>query len=40
MGLSAEATIVRSEYGMDYALGGLVGDEVTVLIEVEAIARD
>ena len=40
LGLSAEATIMRSEYGMDYALGGLVGDEVTVLIEVEAIARD
>ena len=40
LGLSAEATVMRSEYGMDYALGGLVGDEVTVLIEVEAIQRD
>ena len=40
LGLSAEATIVRSEYGMNYALGGLVGDEVTVMIEFEAIARD
>jgi hypothetical protein len=32
--------VVRSEYGMTYALGGLVGDEVDVLIEMEAIARD
>ena len=40
LGLSAEATIVRSEYGMNYALGGLVGDEVTVMIEFEAIQRD
>ncbi|MEL6773921.1 MAG: YceI family protein [Pseudomonadota bacterium] len=40
LGVSAEATVVRSEYGMDYALGGLVGDEVEVIFEMEAIARD
>ncbi|MEM6550136.1 MAG: YceI family protein [Pseudomonadota bacterium] len=40
VGVSAEAVVTRSEYGMDYALGGLVGDEVSVIIEVEAIARD
>ena len=40
LGLSAETTIMRSEYGMSYALGGLVGDEVDVQIEVEAIAQD
>lgn len=40
VGVSAEATVVRSEYGMDYALGGIVGDEVAVLIELEAIARE
>ncbi|MEO0821715.1 MAG: YceI family protein [Pseudomonadota bacterium] len=40
IGVSAEATIMRSEYGMTYALGGIVGDEVTVVIELEAIAQD
>lgn len=40
LGLSAQTTITRSEFGMDYALGGLVGDEVTVVIETEAIQRD
>lgn len=40
LGISAEATVVRSEYGMTYALGGLVGDEVDVLIEMEAIAQE
>ncbi|MEL6767747.1 MAG: YceI family protein [Pseudomonadota bacterium] len=40
VGVSAEAVVTRSEFGMDYALGGIVGDEVTVLIELEAIARD
>ncbi|MEL6196936.1 MAG: YceI family protein [Pseudomonadota bacterium] len=40
LGVSAEATVVRSEYGMTYALGGLVGDEVEVVFEMEAIARD
>ncbi|MEM8755216.1 MAG: YceI family protein, partial [Pseudomonadota bacterium] len=32
VGISAEAKILRSEFGMDYALGGIVGDEVTVII--------
>lgn len=40
LGVSAEATVVRSEFGMNYALGGIVGDEVQVMIEFEAIARD
>lgn len=40
VGVSAEAVVTRSEFGMDYALGGIVGDDVTVLIELEAIARD
>ena len=40
LGVSAEATVIRSEFGMDYALGGIVGDEVQVMIEFEAIARD
>lgn len=40
LGISAEAVVKRSEFGMDYALGGIVGDEVTVMIEVEAIAQD
>ncbi|MEL6265217.1 MAG: YceI family protein [Pseudomonadota bacterium] len=40
VGVSAEAVVTRSEFGMEYALGGIVGDEVTVIIEVEAIAQD
>ncbi|MEM7498970.1 MAG: YceI family protein [Pseudomonadota bacterium] len=40
VGVSAEAVVTRSEFGMDYALGGIVGDDVTVIIELEAIARD
>lgn len=40
LGISARATILRSEFGMTYALGGLVGDEVELIIEVEAIAQD
>lgn len=40
LGISAETTIVRSEFGMNYALGGIVGDEVQVMLEFEAIARD
>ncbi|MEM7189581.1 MAG: YceI family protein [Pseudomonadota bacterium] len=40
IGISARATILRSEWGMDYAQGGIVGDEVELLIEIEAIARD
>lgn len=40
LGISARATIKRSEWGMTYALGGLVGDEVELIIEVEAIQQD
>ncbi len=40
LGISARATILRSEFGMTYALGGIVGDEVEILIEVEAIQQD
>ncbi|MEM9061218.1 MAG: YceI family protein [Pseudomonadota bacterium] len=40
LGISARATIKRSEFGMTYALGGLVGDEVELIIEIEAIAQD
>jgi len=36
-GFSAAGTVSRSEYGMDYGVAnGLVGDEVTLLIEAEA----
>ena len=39
-GLSARATIKRSDFGMTYALaGGLVGDEVEILLEFEAIRQ-
>ncbi|MEM0899674.1 MAG: YceI family protein [Pseudomonadota bacterium] len=40
LGLSATTRINRSDFGMTYGLGGLVGDEVTVMIEVEAIAEE
>ncbi|MEM1298416.1 MAG: YceI family protein [Pseudomonadota bacterium] len=40
LGISARATIKRSEFGMTYALGGIVGDEVDLIIEIEAIQRD
>ncbi len=40
VGVSARGTVVRSEYGMTYALGGLVGDEVDLIIEFEAIRQD
>ncbi len=40
VGVSARGTVVRSQYGMDYALGGLVGDEVDLIIEFEAIRQD
>lgn len=37
MGVSARGAILRSEFGMNYALdGGLVGDEVEIVIEFEA----
>jgi len=38
VGLSARGTLLRSEYGMEYAIGnGFVGDEVALIIEVEAL---
>lgn len=40
LGISASAVIKRSEWGMDYAQGGLVGDDVELIIEIEAIQRD
>lgn len=37
-GISARTTVRRSEFGMTYAVeGGLVGDEVDVIVELEAI---
>ena len=41
LGISARGTVVRSEYGMTYAVeNGLVGDEVDLLIEFEAIRAE
>lgn len=41
MGISIRGTVVRSEFGMDYAVAnGLVGDEVDLLIEIEAIREE
>lgn len=41
LGISARGTVLRSEYGMSYALAGnLVGDEVDLIIEFEAIAAE
>lgn len=40
LGISASGTIKRSDWGMTYALGGIVGDEVELLIEIEAIRQD
>lgn len=40
LGLSASTTIKRSEWGMTYAIDdGLVGDEVHLTFELEALAR-
>ena len=40
LGFSATAEILRSDYGMTYALeGGLVGDAVEIVIEGEAIQQ-
>lgn len=39
LGLSASTTIQRSDWGMDYGLSGdLVGDDVELIFEFEAIA--
>jgi polyisoprenoid-binding protein YceI len=41
LGGSARGTIQRSEFGMDYALeGGLVSDEIDLIIEFEATRAD
>jgi len=41
MGLSARTKIKRSDFGMTYAVaGGLVGDEVEIILEFEAIRQD
>ncbi|MBO6757616.1 MAG: YceI family protein [Roseibium sp.] len=38
LGLSARATVVRSDYGMTYAVdNGFVGDDIEVIIETEAM---
>ena len=41
IGLSARTTILRSEFGMTYALeGDMVGDEVDIVLEFEAIRQE
>lgn len=41
LGVSAEAVVRRSEFGSTYALeGGLVGDEIFLSFEIEAIRQD
>jgi len=40
VGISARGTVLRSEWGMEYALPDLVGDEVSIIIEAEAILAD
>jgi polyisoprenoid-binding protein YceI len=41
MGVSASAVVERSAFGSTYALeGGLVGDEISLTFEVEAIRQD
>lgn len=41
LGLSARTTIKRSEFDMMYAIeGGIVGDEVDIILEFEAIRKD
>ena len=38
LGISARGTVVRSQYGMNYAVdNGFVGDEVQLIIETEAM---
>ncbi len=40
LGVSARATVKRSDFGMTYAVeNGLVGDEVQVIIEAEAVRQ-
>ncbi|MCR9255067.1 MAG: YceI family protein [Alphaproteobacteria bacterium] len=41
MGISARGTVKRSEFGMMYAVeNGWVGDEIELIIEIEAIRQD
>ncbi|MDX1744092.1 MAG: YceI family protein, partial [Ruegeria sp.] len=41
LGLSLDTSILRSDFGMTYGVeNGLVGDEVTINIETEAIKSD
>lgn len=40
LGISASGTLKRSDWGMTYAQGGIVGDEVELIIEIEAILQD
>lgn len=41
IGVSARATIKRSDFGMTYALqGNLVGDEVQIILELEGIRQE
>ncbi|MEM7505682.1 MAG: YceI family protein, partial [Pseudomonadota bacterium] len=40
MGISARGMVKRSDFGMTYALGGIVGDEVEIVIEMEAILAE
>ncbi|MEM0922137.1 MAG: YceI family protein [Pseudomonadota bacterium] len=40
MGISARGLVKRSEFGMTYALGGIVGDEVEIVVEMEAIKAE
>lgn len=41
LGLSIEASVMRSDFGMMYAVeNGLVGDEVQIMIETEAMRMD
>lgn len=39
LGVSARGTIKRSDFDMTYAQGGIVGDEVELIIEIEAIQQ-
>ena len=40
IGVSARGLVKRSEFGMTYALGGIVGDEVEIVVEMEAIRAE
>lgn len=40
IGVSARGSILRSDYDMTYAQGGIVGDAVDLIIEVEAIVKE